>query len=148
MEIILLEKVPNLGGLGEKVSVKPGYGRNYLIPQGKAVAATAEKIEQFEQRRADLEKKAAEALAAAQVRASAISALSVTIAHKAGDEGRLYGSIGTRDIAIAVTEAGIAIDKQEVRLPTGPIRNVGDFEIGIQLHGDVVAVLPLKVVAE
>ena len=148
MEIILLEKIPNLGGLGEKVSVKPGYGRNYLIPQGKAVAATAEKIEQFEQRRADLEKKAAEALSAAQVRATAISALAVTIAHKAGDEGRLYGSIGTRDIAIAVTEAGIAVDKQEVRLPTGPIRNVGDYEIDIQLHGDVVAILALKVVSE
>jgi large subunit ribosomal protein L9 len=148
MEIILLEKVPNLGGLGEKVSVKPGYGRNFLIPKGKAVAATAEKIEQFEQRRAELEKKAAEALSAAQTRASAIGALIVTIAHKAGDEGRLYGSVGTRDIALAVTEAGITVDKSEVRLPTGPIRNVGEYEIGIQLHGDVVAILPLKVIAE
>ena len=148
MEIILLEKIANLGGLGDKVTVRPGYGRNYLIPQGKAVAATKAKIEQFEQRRAELEKKAAEALATAQTRAAAIGALIVSIAHKAGDEGRLYGSIGTRDIALAVTEAGIAVEKHEVRLPAGPIRQVGDYEIGIQLHSDVVAILPLKVVAE
>ena len=148
MDLILLEKIANLGGLGDKVSVKPGYGRNYLIPQGKAVAATPDKIQQFEQRRADLEKKAAEVLNAAQARASAIAALKVTITHKAGDEGRLYGSIGTRDIADAVTAAGIAVEKQEVRLPTGPIRNIGDYEIGIQLHGDVIAVLPLTVAAE
>ncbi len=148
MQIILLEKIPNLGGLGEQVTVKPGYGRNYLIPQGKAVAATAEKIAQFDQRRAELERKAAETLAAAETRASAISALIVTIAHKAGDEGRLYGSIGTRDIAAAVSDAGIVIEKHEVRLPNGPIRHVGEYEIAIQLHGDVIATLPLRVVAE
>jgi large subunit ribosomal protein L9 len=148
MDIILLEKIPNLGSLGDKVTVKPGYGRNYLIPQGKAVAATAEKIKQFEDRRADLERKAAETLAAAQARAASIAALSVTITHKAGDEGRLYGSIGTKDIAEAVTAAGVAIEKQEVRLPTGPIRHTGQYEIGIQLHGDVVAILPLTVAAE
>ena len=148
MEIILLEKIPNLGGLGDKVSVKPGYGRNYLIPQGKAVVASAEKIEQFEQRRAELEKKAADTLAAAQSRAATISALKVTITHKAGDEGRLYGSIGTRDIAEAVTAAGVAVEKSEVRLPMGPIRHIGEYEIGIQLHGDVVAILPLTVAAE
>ncbi len=148
MEIILLEKIPNLGSLGDKVSVKPGYGRNYLIPQGKAVVATADKIQQFEQRRAELEKKAAELLAAAEARASAIAALKVTLTHKAGDEGRLYGSIGTRDIADAVTAAGIAVEKHEVRLPSGPIRHVGEYEIGIQLHADVVAVLPLTVAAE
>jgi large subunit ribosomal protein L9 len=148
MEIILLEKIPNLGGLGDKVSVKPGYGRNYLIPQGKAVVANAEKIEQFEQRRAELEKKAADTLAAAQSRSATISALKVTITHKAGDEGRLYGSIGTRDIAEAVTAAGVAVEKSEVRLPMGPIRHIGDYEIGIQLHGDVVAILPLTVAAE
>jgi len=125
MEIILLEKIPNLGGLGDKVSVKPGYGRNYLIPQGKAVVASAEKIEQFEQRRAELEKKAADTLAAAQSRSATISALKVTITHKAGDEGRLYGSIGTRDIAEAVTAAGVAVEKSEVRLPMGPIRHIG-----------------------
>ena len=148
MEIILLEKIPNLGSLGDKVSVKPGYGRNFLIPQGKAVVATADKIQQFEQRRAELEKKAAELLAAAEARASAIAALKVTLTHKAGDEGRLYGSIGTRDIADAVTAAGIAVEKHEVRLPSGPIRHVGEYEIGIQLHADVVAVLPLTVAAE
>ena len=148
MEIILLEKIPNLGGLGDKVSVKPGYGRNYLIPQGKAVVASAEKIEQFEQRRAELEKKAADTLAAAQSRSATISALKVTITHKAGDEGRLYGSIGTRDIAEAVTAAGVAVEKSEVRLPMGPIRHIGQYEIGIQLHGDVVAILPLTVAAE
>ena len=134
--------------MGDKVSVKPGYGRNYLIPQGKAVVASAEKIEQFEQRRAELEKKAADTLAAAQSRSATISALKVTITHKAGDEGRLYGSIGTRDIAEAVTAAGVAVEKSEVRLPMGPIRHIGEYEIGIQLHGDVVAILPLTVAAE
>lgn len=148
MEIILLEKIPNLGSLGDKVNVKPGYGRNFLIPKGKAVMATAEKIEQFEQRRAELEKKAADTLSAAQARAATITALSITITHKAGDEGRLYGSIGTRDIADAVTAAGVVVEKHEVRLPTGPIRHIGEYEIGIQLHGDVVAVLPLIVAAE
>jgi large subunit ribosomal protein L9 len=148
MEIILLEKVPNLGSLGDKVTVRPGYGRNFLIPHGKAVAATPEKIKQFEERRADLEKKAADVLSAAQARAASIAALSVTIAHKAGDEGRLYGSIGTRDIADAVTAQGIEVEKGEVRLPNGAIRQVGDYEIGIQLHGDVTAVLKLAVVAE
>lgn len=148
MEIILLEKVPNLGSLGDKVTVRPGYGRNFLIPHGKAVAATPEKIQQFEERRAELEKKAADVLAAAEARAASIAALSVTIAHKSGDEGRLYGSIGTRDIAEAVTAQGIAVEKGEVRLPNGAIRQVGDYEIGIQLHGDVTAVLKLAVVAE
>jgi large subunit ribosomal protein L9 len=148
MEIILLEKVPNLGSLGDKVTVRPGYGRNFLIPHGKAVAATPEKIKQFEERRAELEKKAADVLAAAQSRAASIAALSVTIAHKAGDEGRLYGSIGTRDIADAVTAQGIEVEKGEVRLPNGAIRQIGDYEIGIQLHGDVTAVLKLAVVAE
>ena len=148
MEIILLEKVANLGGLGDKVNVKPGYGRNFLIPQGKAVIASAEKIQHFEQRRAELEKKAADELAAAHKLSETIAALNVAIAHKAGDEGRLYGSIGTKDIAEAVTAAGVAIEKQEVRLPNGPIRHVGDYEIGIQLHSDVIAILPLKVVAE
>ena len=148
MEIILLEKVANLGGLGDKVNVKPGYGRNFLIPQGKAVIASAEKIQHFEQRRAELEKKAADELAAAQKRSETIAALNVAIAHKASDEGRLYGSIGTKDIAEAVTAAGVAVEKQEVRLPNGPIRHLGDYEIGIQLHSDVMATLTLKVVAE
>jgi large subunit ribosomal protein L9 len=148
MELILLEKIPNLGNLGDKVSVRPGYGRNFLIPQGKAVAATSEKLAEFEQRRAELEKKAAEALAAAEARAESIANVIVTIAQKAGDEGRLYGSIGTKDIAEAATNAGAAIEKHEVRLPSGPIRHIGDYEIGIQLHGDVIAKLALKVVPE
>jgi large subunit ribosomal protein L9 len=148
MDIILLEKIPNLGSLGDKVTVRPGYGRNFLIPQGKAVAATAEKIQQFEERRAELEKKEADILAAAQARATSIAALSITIAHKAGDEGRLYGSIGTRDISDAITAAGVAVEKHEVRLPTGAIRNVGEYAISVQLHGDVVATVALNIVAE
>ena len=148
MEIILLEKIANLGGLGDKVSVRPGYGRNYLIPQGKAVVATRAKIEEFEKRRAELEKKAAEELTAAQTRANAIAALTVSIAHKAGDEGRLYGSIGTKDIADAITAAGAKVEKHEIRLPHGAIRHTGEHEVGIQLHGDVVIVLSLQVVAE
>jgi large subunit ribosomal protein L9 len=148
MDIILLEKIANLGNLGDKVSVKPGYGRNFLIPHGKAVAATSDKVAEFEQRRAELEKKAAEELAAANARAEAIGTVSVTIAQKAGDEGRLYGSIGTKDIADAAKAAGIAVEKHEVRLPEGPIRHIGDYEIALQLHGDVMAKLALKVIAE
>lgn len=148
MDIILLEKIANLGNLGDKVTVKPGYGRNYLIPKGKAVAATATKLAEFEQRRAGLEQKAAEELAAAQARAEAIANIPVTIAQKAGEEGRLYGSIGTKDIAEAAIAAGIAVQKHEIRLPAGPIRHTGDFDIAVQLHGDVVATLALKVVPE
>ncbi len=148
MEIILLEKVTNLGNLGDKVTVKPGYGRNYLIPQGKAVVATAARLAEFEQRRADLEKKAAEQVAAAQARAATIEALKLVIRQKAGDEGRLYGSVSARDIADAATQAGVAIEKSEVRLPTGPLRILGDYEIRIQLHGDVTAVLALNLQPE
>jgi large subunit ribosomal protein L9 len=148
LEIILLEKVTNLGNLGDKVTVKPGYGRNYLIPQGKAVVATAARLAEFEQRRADLEKKAAEQVAAAQARAATIEALKLVIRQKAGDEGRLYGSISARDIAEAATQAGVAIEKSEVRLPTGPLRILGDYEIRIQLHGDVTAVLALNLQPE
>ncbi|WP_367027237.1 50S ribosomal protein L9 [Methylococcus sp. ANG] len=148
MDVILLEKVPNLGNLGDKVSVRPGYGRNFLIPKGKAVAATAAKLAEFEQRRAELEKKASDELAAAQSRAEAISQLSVSIAQKAGEEGKLYGSVGTKDIAEAVTAAGVAVERHEVRLPHGPIRLAGDYEITLHLHSDVNATLNLKVVAE
>jgi large subunit ribosomal protein L9 len=148
MEIILLEKIAKLGNLGDKVVVRPGYGRNYLIPQGKAVRATAEKLAEFEQRRSDLEQKAAGELAAAQARAEAIGKLSVTIRRKAGEEGRLYGSVGVKDIAQAVVAAGVALDKSEVRLPSGPLRMTGDYAIKIQAHGDVAATLALKVAAE
>jgi large subunit ribosomal protein L9 len=146
MEIILLEKIANLGNLGDKVTVKPGYGRNYLIPQGKAAVATAGKLAEFEIRRAELEKKAAADIAAAEARAQAIANLTVTIAQKAGEEGRLYGSIGTKDIADAATAAGVTVQKNEVRLPMGPIRHTGDFEISVQLHGNVIATLKLAVI--
>lgn len=148
MEIILLEKIAKLGNLGDKVVVKPGYGRNFLIPQGKAVRATAQKLAEFEQRRAELEAKATAELTAAQARAEAIAKLAVTIAQKAGDEGRLYGSVGAKDIADAVTKGGVNVDKSEVRLPGGPIRQVGDYEIKLHVHADVDAVLALKVVGE
>jgi large subunit ribosomal protein L9 len=146
MEIILLEKIANLGNLGDKVTVKPGYGRNYLIPQGKAVVATASKLAEFELRRAELEKKAAADLAAAEARAQAIANITITIAQKAGEEGRLYGSIGTKDIADAATAAGVTVQKNEVRLPMGLIRHTGDFEISVQLHANVTATLKLSVV--
>lgn len=148
MEVILLEKIANLGGLGDKVTIKAGYGRNYLIPSGKAVAATQQKIAEFEARRAELEKAAAEKLAAAQARATAISKLQVVITHKAGDEGRLFGSVGTHNIAEAITAAGVAVEKAEVRLPHGAIRHLGEFPIDIQLHSDVVVTLPITIAAE
>jgi large subunit ribosomal protein L9 len=148
MEIILLEKVANLGNLGDKVSVRPGYGRNFLIPKGKAVRASAEKIAEFEQRRAELEKKAAADLAAAKARAEALGVLKVVIARKAGDEGRLYGSVGTRDIADAITAAGELVEKHEVRLSSGPLRLLGDHEIKLQIHSDITASVTISIVAE
>ena len=148
MEVILLEKTANLGNLGDKVTIKAGYGRNYLIPQGKAVPATPKKIREFEERRAELEKQAAEKLAAANARGEALSKLNVSIAHKTGDEGRLFGSVGTQNIADAITAAGIKVEKHEIRLPNGVIRNIGEYDIAINLHTDVVITLPVKVVAE
>ena len=148
MEVILLEKIANLGSLGDKVSIKNGYARNYLIPQGKAVIATAKKIAEFEVRRAELEKAAAEKLATAQKRAEALSKLSITIAHKAGDEGRLFGSVGTHAIADAIVKAGVAVEKQEIRLPHGTIRHLGDFDVDIHLHTDVNAKIAIKITAE
>ena len=148
MEVILLEKIANLGNLGDQVTIKAGYGRNFLIPQGKAAAATPKKIKEFEERRAELEKQAAEKLAAATARGEAITKLSVVIAHKTGDEGRLFGSVGTHTIAEAITAAGVKVEKQEVRLPNGVIRNIGEYDIAINLHTDVVVTLPVKVIAE
>ncbi|MDD1612729.1 MAG: 50S ribosomal protein L9 [Methylococcaceae bacterium] len=148
MEVILLEKIANLGGLGEKVTIKAGYGRNYLIPTGKAVAATQQKIAEFEARRAELEKAAADKLAAAKARAESLSKLQIVITHKAGDEGRLFGSVGTHNIAEAITAAGVAVEKSEVRLPHGAIRHVGEFPIDINLHSDVVVTLPVTIAAE
>ena len=148
MEVILLEKIANLGNLGDKVTIKSGYGRNYLVPQGKAVAATAKKIAEFEERRAELEKAAAEKLSAAQKLGNELSKLQIIITHKAGDEGRLFGSVGTNNIADAITEAGIAIEKQQIRLPHGAIRHIGDYPIDINLHSDVIVTLSIKVAAE
>ncbi|OOF13129.1 MULTISPECIES: 50S ribosomal protein L9 [Salinivibrio] len=148
MQVILLDKIGNLGGLGDQVTVKSGYARNFLIPQGKAVMATKTNIEHFEARRAELEAKVAEQLAAAQARAEKVEALeAVEIASKAGDEGKLFGSIGTRDIADAVTAAGVEIAKSEVRLPEGALRNTGEYEISVQLHSDVFATVKVNVVA-
>jgi large subunit ribosomal protein L9 len=148
MEVILLEKIANLGNLGDKVTIKAGYGRNYLVPQGKAVAATASKIAEFQARRAELEKIAAEKLAAAQARANALSKLQVVITHKAGDEGKLFGSIGTHNIAEAITAAGVTVEKHEVRMPKGVIRQIGEYDIDINLHTDVVVTLPIKIASE
>jgi len=149
MEVILLENIGNLGALGDKVMVKAGYGRNYLIPQGKAVPATEDNIARFEARRADLEAAAAAALAAARTRAEGINALGlVSIPANAGEEGKLFGSVGTRDIAEAVTRAGCEVDKSEVRLPEGALRELGEYEVAIQLHGDVTAHVAIAVIPE
>ncbi len=148
MEVILLEKIGKLGNLGDKVSVKSGFGRNYLVPQGKAVPATEANVAKFEERRAELEAAAAEKLAAATARAEGLNDKEVTITAKCGDEGKLFGSIGTRDIADAVTAAGAEVDKSEVRLPEGALRSVGEFDIAIQLHPEVTATVKLAVVGE
>ena len=148
MQVILLDKIGNLGGLGDQVNVKSGYARNFLIPQGKAVMATKGNVEMFETRRAELEAKVAEQLAAAEARAEKVNALEgVSIASKAGDEGKLFGSIGTRDIADAITAAGVAVAKSEVRLPEGALRNIGEFEVSIQLHSEVFATAKIAIVA-
>ncbi|MGD2008671.1 MAG: 50S ribosomal protein L9 [Cellvibrionales bacterium] len=148
MEVILLENVGNLGALGDKVDVKPGYGRNFLIPQGKAVPATEDNVARFEARRAELEAAAIASLEAAQERAAAVEGLEgISIAATAGEEGKLFGSVGTRDIADAITAAGVSIDKAEVRLPEGVIRELGDYEVMLQLHGNVAVSIAVAVVA-
>jgi large subunit ribosomal protein L9 len=148
MQVILLERVGKLGNLGDQISVKAGYGRNYLIPFGKAVPATKANVTDFEARRSELEKAAAEKTGAAQDRAAALSSVSITIQANAGDEGKLFGSIGTRDISEAITAAGVAVSKSEVRLPEGAIREIGEYEVSIQLHTDVTQVVKLSVIAE
>lgn len=148
MDIILLDKVGRLGAIGDKVTVKSGYARNYLLPQGKAVAATAKNIADFEERRAGLEATAAAKIAEATARAEKLAELTVTIAANAGDEGRLFGSIGTRDIADAITAAGVTVVKSEVRLPQGVLRETGAYEIDVQLHAEVVQAVKLNVIAE
>ncbi len=149
MEVILLDKIAKLGGLGDKVTVKSGYARNFLLPKGKAVFASKANVEHFEARRADLEKKLAEQLTAAEARAAKLTELAeITIASKAGEEGKLFGSIGTRDIADAITEAGVEVVKAEVRLPLGSIRETGEFDIVIHVHNDVDATIKVVVIAE
>jgi len=148
MNVILLERVQNLGDLGDQVSVKAGYGRNFLIPQGKAVSASKDNVAKFETRRAELEKAAAEKLVAAESRKASLEVLEVSITRQAGDEGKLFGSVGTHDIADAITAAGVEVSRAEVRLPEGSLRQTGDYEISIELHSDVLATVKLSVVAE
>ena len=148
MEVILLEKIGKMGDLGDKVTVKAGYGRNYLIPQGKAVAATENNVEAFEARRAELEKAANDKLAVAQSRADKINELELTIATQAGDEGKLFGSVGPRDIAELASNAGVELSKSEVRMPEGALRVTGEYDITIQLHPEVNAELKVIVVPE
>ena len=148
MQIILLEKIANLGSLGDQVTVRPGYARNFLFPQGKAVPATKANVEQFEARRAELEAQAADKLSAAQARAEQINEIELSAAVKAGDEGKLFGSLGNRDVADLASAAGVELAKSEVLLPEGPVRQVGEYDITIRLHPEVEAVLKLHVVAE
>ena len=148
MQVILLEKVENLGSLGEKVNVRNGYGRNFLIPQGKAVTATESNIAKFEARRTELEKSAAEVMAEAQARATQIAGVHISIARKVGDESKLFGSVGTIDIADAFTQAGVPVERHEVRMPTGPIRVAGDFEVDLHLHADVNIKVKISIIPE
>lgn len=148
MEVILLEKVENLGDLGDRVNVRPGYGRNFLIPGGKATPATEEHIKAFEARRAELERAVAERLAAAEARRDQLEGMSITIRAKAGDEGKLFGSVGTVDIADAVSAAGVEVDRHEVRLPEGPFRQLGDFQVELHLYTDVNVEIALLIEAE
>lgn len=148
MQVILLEKIGKLGNLGDQVNVKAGYGRNFLIPFGKAVPATEANVAAFETRRAELEAAAAAKLGEATARAEKLAELSVTIEANVGEGGKLFGSIGTRDIADAVNAAGAEIDKSEVRMPEGPIREIGSYDVAVQLHSDVIQTVSVTVVAE
>nr|WP_207188660.1 50S ribosomal protein L9 [Thiocystis minor] len=144
----MLKNVANLGVLGDKVKVRSGYGRNYLVPGGFAVSATAENLEAFEVRRAELERAAAEIQAAAEARKAQLDGIRLTVARKAGDEGRLFGSVGAADIAAAAVEAGYVLDKAEVRLSSGPFRSAGEYEITLHLHTDVNAIIKLEIIPE
>jgi len=148
MQVILMEKVVNLGALGDVVKVKDGFARNYLIPQGKARRATAANLKEFEGRRTELEKKAGEHLASAQERAAKLEGMKVDIVQKAGPDGRLFGSVTTSDIAEALTKAGIETKKAEVRMPAGPLKHIGEFPIVVHLHADVEANVVVHVTAE
>jgi large subunit ribosomal protein L9 len=147
MEVILLEKIRNLGALGDKVKVKPGYGRNFLMPQGLAVPANAANMASFEARRAELQAASAERLAAAQKRAQALEGVVVTMAARAA-EGKLYGSLTVRDVAEAITAAGVEVAKSELQMPNGPIRFIGEYEFAVELHTDVETMVKVVVVEE
>lgn len=148
MQVILLQRIVNLGKLGETVDVKSGYGRNYLIPQGKALPATPANVEKFEARRAELEAIEAEELAAAQKRADALTDVNVIMRAKSGEDGKLFGSIGTRDIADALTKSGLEVDRAEVKLPEGTLRQVGEYNVDIQLHHDIFASILVTILSE
>ncbi|OAV01858.1 MULTISPECIES: 50S ribosomal protein L9 [Moraxella] len=148
MQVILLQRVVNLGKLGETVDVKAGYGRNYLIPQGKALPATEANLAKFEARRAELEALEAEELAAANARAEALTDVNVIMRAKSGDEGKLFGSIGARDIADALTKSGLEVDRSEVKMPEGAFRQVGEYKVTIQLHHDVSADIVVTILSE
>ena len=148
MDVILLQKVANLGNIGDRVKVRSGYGRNFLLPQGKATLATADNVARFEARRAELEKAAREHLVSANERAEAMKDFKLTIQAKAGTEGKLFGSIGTADIAEACQKVGFNVERSEVRMPNGPLRTIGDHVVHLHLHADVDVQLPVTIVAE
>lgn len=148
MEVILLDNIGKLGDLGDKVTVKPGYGRNYLVPYGLAVPATKENVEAFEAQRAELEAQATERKREAEARAEQLNDIELSLVAKAGDEGKLFGSIGPRDLADALAQAGIDVAKSEVRMPEGPIRATGEYDIQLHLHAEVDATIRIVVVAE
>lgn len=148
MEVILLDNIGKLGDLGDKVTVKPGYGRNYLVPYGLAVPATKDNVEAFEAQRAELEAQAAERKAQAETRAAQLAEIELSLVAKAGEEGKLFGSIGPRDLAEAMAQAGIEVAKSEVRMPEGPIRQTGEYDIALQLHAEVTSSVRVVVVAE
>lgn len=148
MQVILLEKVQNLGELGETVKVRPGYARNFLIPGGKAVAATRSNLDAFEVRRAELERQQADAIAAARTRADKLEGLRVVINRKAGDEGKLFGSVGAADVAEAITLAGVEVERSEVRMHGDSVRQLGEYEVEVHFHADVIGALTISVEAE
>ena len=148
MEVILLQKVANLGNIGDRVKVRSGFGRNYLLPQGKATLATPEHIARFESRRAELEKAAREQLQGAEERAVAMKDMKLLISAKAGPEGKLFGSIGTGDIADACVKAGFKVERGEVRLPSGPLRMTGEHAVSLHLHADIDVAVTVSIVAE
>lgn len=148
MDVILLQKVANLGNIGDRVKVRSGYGRNFLLPGGKATLATPDNVARFEARREELEKLAHEHLSSAEERAVAMKDFKLTITAKAGTEGKLFGSIGTSDVAEAATKAGFKVERSEVRMPNGPLRTVGEHSVGLHLHADIDVPLTVLIVAE